>query len=245
MIDFPYKDMLRHVEETFDLIAESYVALEDTETCRNFSRQMIDLLGDLKGKEVLDAGCGFGQQAILMLESGAMVTGVDISRKLLDVARERTIHFEHGIFIKIDIMEYLASIVGRYDAIISFFELMFHKNVSEILKAFNSALRPGGQLLLLVAHPVRNMGMHRPPKYFEEGLHQEKWKVGKVFKYYHTLSDYINSVVSNGFQIVQMIEPIAPKDKMTFYDVDISFQNGTQYPQALVILCRKCWVKND
>ncbi|MEM6669274.1 MAG: magnesium protoporphyrin IX methyltransferase [Pseudomonadota bacterium] len=45
---------------------------------------------DLTGARVLDAGCGAGQMAIELAERGAKVTAVDISPKLLDVARERT-----------------------------------------------------------------------------------------------------------------------------------------------------------
>ncbi|MEM9725681.1 MAG: magnesium protoporphyrin IX methyltransferase [Pseudomonadota bacterium] len=47
------------------------------------------LPADLRGAEVLDAGCGVGQLSVALAERGASVTAVDISPRLIDVARER------------------------------------------------------------------------------------------------------------------------------------------------------------
>ena len=49
------------------------------------------LLPDFAGRRVLDLGCGYGWHCIYALEHGAAaVTGVDISEKMLAVAREKT-----------------------------------------------------------------------------------------------------------------------------------------------------------
>lgn len=49
------------------------------------------LLPDFAGKRVLDVGCGFGWHCIYAAEHGAArVVGTDISRNMLDVAREKT-----------------------------------------------------------------------------------------------------------------------------------------------------------
>ena len=49
------------------------------------------LLPDFTGKRLLDLGCGYGWHCIYALEHGAAaVTGVDISEKMLAVAREKT-----------------------------------------------------------------------------------------------------------------------------------------------------------
>ena len=49
------------------------------------------LLPDFTGKRVLDLGCGYGWHCIYAMEHGAAsVTGVDLSEKMLAVAREKT-----------------------------------------------------------------------------------------------------------------------------------------------------------
>ena len=49
------------------------------------------LLPDFAGRRLFDLGCGYGWHCIYALERGAAaVTGVDISEKMLAVAREKT-----------------------------------------------------------------------------------------------------------------------------------------------------------
>ncbi|HXJ93314.1 MAG TPA: class I SAM-dependent methyltransferase [Terriglobia bacterium] len=47
------------------------------------------LLGNLQGREILDAGCGEGVNSILLAKLGARVTGVDISPASIEVAQKR------------------------------------------------------------------------------------------------------------------------------------------------------------
>jgi ubiquinone/menaquinone biosynthesis C-methylase UbiE len=47
------------------------------------------LLGAVKGKRILDVGCGDGVNAVLLAMLGAHVTGVDVSERAVEVARKR------------------------------------------------------------------------------------------------------------------------------------------------------------
>lgn len=53
-----------------------------------------EVLGDIKGKRLLDVGCGLGENSLLFARWGAQVTGVDISGASLAVARQRAAKFE-------------------------------------------------------------------------------------------------------------------------------------------------------
>ena len=93
----------RHMAEAsfFDRVAESHHAgLEPLhpETLRRyrfkrrrrFSKEFrLSLMGDLADKRILDVGCGEGGNAALLATLGARVTGVDISPKSIEIARER------------------------------------------------------------------------------------------------------------------------------------------------------------
>ena len=50
---------------------------------------MYHLLGDARGKTVLDYGCGSGDNAVLIASHGARVIGVDISPELIELAEKR------------------------------------------------------------------------------------------------------------------------------------------------------------
>ena len=61
------------------------------------------MLPDFKGKRVLDLGCGYGWHCIYAMENGASsVVGVDISHKMLEVAKGKT-HFPHLLWHSIHI----------------------------------------------------------------------------------------------------------------------------------------------
>ncbi len=70
---------------------EGYKALRDKEVNANNLFEMpalFSLLPDLTGKRVLDLGCGFGEHCMEYIRRGAdRVVGVDISEKMLEVAK--------------------------------------------------------------------------------------------------------------------------------------------------------------
>src|ERR1039458_8254567 len=47
------------------------------------------LLGEVRGKTVLDFGCGSGENTVPLVERGARVIGIDISPELIALARQR------------------------------------------------------------------------------------------------------------------------------------------------------------
>src|SRR5690349_13553860 len=47
------------------------------------------VIGDLKGKRVLEVGCGEGENSAVLAKLGARVTGIDISQGAIDTALER------------------------------------------------------------------------------------------------------------------------------------------------------------
>jgi 2-polyprenyl-3-methyl-5-hydroxy-6-metoxy-1,4-benzoquinol methylase len=50
--------------------------------------RMLEILGDVNGREVLDAGCSEGCFSRVLAARGAPVTGIDVSPRLIGNARE-------------------------------------------------------------------------------------------------------------------------------------------------------------
>ena len=75
---------------------EGYKAIRDRETNLNDLLEqpaMKRLLPDVRGKSVLDLGCGYGHNCMDFIVRGAKnVVGIDISKKMLEVARSESSH---------------------------------------------------------------------------------------------------------------------------------------------------------
>lgn len=78
-----------------------------------------ETLGDIRGKRLLDVGCGLGENSLLFARWGAHVTGVDVSGASLAVARRRAEDF--GLLDRVSFVEtpveLLDAASGSYDIV--------------------------------------------------------------------------------------------------------------------------------
>src|SRR6516225_5852084 len=77
--------------EAYERLAEAYAAHIDTKAHNAFYERpaMLALLPIIAGRRVLDAGCGPGAYAEWLVDQGAEVVGVDISQRMVELARRR------------------------------------------------------------------------------------------------------------------------------------------------------------
>jgi ubiquinone/menaquinone biosynthesis C-methylase UbiE len=74
----------------FGPLARTYDELRPADQLWHESMDLVVQLGDLRGRRVLEVGCGTGRLAALLAERhAARVWGVDVSAEMLAVARER------------------------------------------------------------------------------------------------------------------------------------------------------------
>lgn len=72
----------------YDLWAEIYDS-EDNPLIALEESRIDELLGDVRGRELIDVGCGTGRHALRLASAGARVTGVDFSEGMLHKARAK------------------------------------------------------------------------------------------------------------------------------------------------------------
>ncbi len=113
----------------------------------------LDAAGNLKGKKILEIGCGTGSSTIALAEQGAEVTGIDLDADALQVAEDRK--EAYGLDIELKYMN--AAEVhkkypkGSFDMIIFFatIEHMIHEERMLAMKETWNLLNPGGLWVVL------------------------------------------------------------------------------------------------
>lgn len=114
----------------------------------------LDLLDPQPGEAILDIGAGQGVLAPFIVEAGATYTGVDVSPRLLNLARQH--HGNQGRFIQGDaraLYELPDLPEGSFDGVIF---LLSIQDMDPLHQAFESAawaLKGGGRLVILMTHP--------------------------------------------------------------------------------------------
>jgi len=111
-----------------------------------------------KGMKVLDVGCGTGNFSIKLAEKGCQVVGIDISEKMLDIARKKSRAKNLNIsFYNMNVYN-LSFPDESFNGVFSMAALEF---MHEPRKAFNEMMRvlkPGGQLLIGTIHRDSHWG---------------------------------------------------------------------------------------
>ena len=104
---------------------------------------------DLRGARVLDAGCGTGAAASELAARGADVTAIDISPRLVGIARAR---LPQGLPGRVDFCsgDMLAADLGRFDAVIAMDSLIYYTR-PDLEAALEGLGRRAGQILFTVA----------------------------------------------------------------------------------------------
>ena len=113
-----------------------------------------DFIGDLRGKIVLDAGCGEGFNTRLLAKNGVSMVGIDISERLIEAARQYQNQEPLGIRYEVASFSDLSLFNdSSFDSVVSFMALMDGPNFKQAIKEIFRVLRPSGALMFSMLHP--------------------------------------------------------------------------------------------
>ena len=184
------------------------------------------LLPDLKGKAVLDLGCGYGHNCLEFVERGAAeVVGVDISEKMLKVANAESTH-EKIKYINMSMTD-VRSLNKSFDVIYSSLAFHYIEDFAGFAENLYSVLNSGGWLLFSQEHPIPTSTVdgkghfnfdengervsYTLSDYHREGKREISWFVDGVVKYHRTFGSIMTSLARAGFVIDTVEEPLPEK----------------------------------
>lgn len=119
----------------------------------------LELLGDVRGLDLVHLLCNSGQDTLSLAALGARVTGVDISDEAIAFARR--LSADSGLpahFVRADVYDWLheaAAAGASFDvAFLSYGALVWLSDLGAFVRGAAALLRPGGRLAMVEFHPV-------------------------------------------------------------------------------------------
>jgi SAM-dependent methyltransferase len=208
--------------------------------------------GDVRGRAVLDAGCGTGYLCRKLHERGAVVVGIDFSESMIAIARARN----PGIDFRVDSCSELRSVAdASLDLVIANYVLMDTPDLSGTMHAFHRVLKAGGAALLVFSHPcfpqgsttfVSGDGSEVSYRWTFPYFEQRKcidppWAhFQSEFIWFHRpLSDYWNAFTAAGFAVVDLEEPRITEDRYHLADTAKKLRNSRTRPYSIAFKLQK------
>lgn len=218
---------------SWDVVAGWYDGWSGADGSRHHRRYAIpvvlELLGELRGRHVLDVGCGPAPLAADVLAAGGRYSGVDLSRKLLAAGRRRyggAGRFLHGDATRLGALPALSG--ARFDAVTFLLSIQDINPLEAAVRGAAGLLRDGGVMVMLMTHPCfrvprqsgwgwdarRRLRFRRVDSYLTRlavpmgGDRRNRRSTTR--SYHRPLGDYISALAAAGLYVDAAREVAAP-----------------------------------
>ncbi|HLF90053.1 MAG TPA: class I SAM-dependent methyltransferase [Anaerolineales bacterium] len=185
---------------------------------------VLDLLAPQPGEQILDLGAGTGVLAPFVAQAGAKYTGIDISEKLLQFARQH--HGNQGRFLHGDarLLSAMPELqADQFDGVVFLLSIQDMDPLTEVFESAAWALKPGGRMVLLMTHPCfrvprqsgwgwdenRKLQFRRVDRYLTPlsvPLKPYPGQSGVSRSFHRALQDYVNVLAQNHLLVDQFRE---------------------------------------
>jgi len=223
----------------------------------------LEILGDVRGFNGLDVGCGEGYSTRLAAKKGAVMTGVDVSEVFVRHAKEAEEQERLGITYTVGDATRLAFEDGGFDFVMAMMSLMDVQKPEEAIREAHRVLKRGGFFQFAISHPCfatpkwewicDQEGRREALKcgdYFRElDGDVEKWMFSATPKELRTemgqfqvprftmiLSRWLNLLVDAGFVLERFGEPAADDEALRKWPV---LADSRQVAYFLIVRSRK------
>ena len=193
-----------------------------------------ELLPDLKGKSILDFGCGTGIFSFLLEQYyPSKIIGLDLSDAMINIAKEKARAKKSSVqFILGDANKLTSYFDETFDLVFSSTTTQYLTNFDMLFENISRLMKENGTCILSIIHPVYSA--HYPVEHGNTFPNKDEWVVRYLDRrkrayvqpwleyndnfvnqlsrsYHYTFSDYINSILRAGLKIQEIREPLPPE----------------------------------
>lgn len=202
------------------------------------------LLGDLKGKRVLELGCGAAQSSIAFARAGAAAVGVDLSESQLAHARRLCEENEVKVELRHGDMADLAFLrPASIDVAFSAYAFQYVEDLNRVFRQVHRVLKVGAPFVFSLPHPayfVIDEASGTPPRverpYFERSPVSYQWEGVDFTAYHHSFADLYMGLSRASYKVDLILEPspITGAPRSWFWNDAMDWM-----PRTLIIRARK------
>ncbi len=181
------------------------------------NENQLQLIGDVRGRHVLEVGCGGGQCSIAFAKRGAIATGIDLSDAQIEFARRLAV--DNGVeaaFIQGSADDLSAIADASQDVVFSAYALMYVERLDRCFAEVHRVLRPGGLFVFSIDHPfwycIAEKELRIEFSYFD-GEYSYDWEQNglesrpRVKQFQRTVGEYYRLLTAAGLDVLDIIEP--------------------------------------
>lgn len=182
---------------------------------------VLDILGDIDSKSILDLACGTGTLSRILAKKNAMVTGTDYSKEMIKIAKAKNNDFKYPIeYVISDARKSFKFKDNSFDKVLHIMVLhsIADKHLKNVLEESKRTLKDNGECIVVIPHPFF-VKEFKSVEYPARDLYLTNYKATFVWKqfpevcqsptefYLRPLEFYSDLFNSVGFAIKKVIEP--------------------------------------
>ncbi len=231
------------------------------ETGKDFARDrvhgpaLLRMIGPVRGRRVLDVGCGQGRFTRQLARRGARVVGIDWSTRMIELARRHERESRLGIDYRVADARAIGRLrsLGTFDRVVACMSFMDMPDLGRVLRGARCRLRDDGRLVFSVSHPMNTSalgwqnprGPDRGPmligEYFDEQVGVTHWRMARLARpfdtvhWHRTLESWFVMLRHAGFEVVALAEPRSSLAQARQHSV---LGGSRRFPFFLVVNCR-------
>ena len=171
----------------------------------------LQLLAPVRGRRILELGCGAARWSIALARRGALGVGIDLSDAQLAIATQLVRAAGSSVELVHGSAEDLPFGPGRFDVVFCDWGAMTFADPRRVVPEVSRVLRPGGRFVFSAAHPFRGLSFDRKNDRQSRRLQRPYFGAGRVdyggsVEFQLPFGEWLALFRSNGLSVRRLIE---------------------------------------